>query len=775
MLVVIALLTTPSPTRGQDASIEGRVRDTGGVPVAAALVELELEADTTLLRQTETDRLGFFRFVDLASDRFTVRVGRLGYGDWELRVPVEPASRVELEVTLEEAPIPLEGISVSSEASRDRARFDENTGLTARDVDARQLKLIPGVGEADPVRAVETLPGVTSVSDFSAAFNVRGGSADQNLVVLDGTPVFSPFHLGGLFSVFNSDMVERVELLSGGFPARYGERVSSVLNVVSDPGDGSFAVDGAVSVVASRAAVQGSLPRGARALLGLQSARWRLSARRSYFDVLLRPFMDFPYHLIGTQGVLEAWTRSGDRLSVTGYAGGDALRLDELENEEFPLRLNWKWGNRAVGACWLRPTRGGGSVEVAASFSRFSSAFRFPDFSDTDFSSSVDRAGVEMHVERRPAPRWTLSMGAVTARSTYLNRFISGGTVLEEGFGHGWHLGGYLSGRWEPRADWAVEAGMRADGWYPGAGPGGLVVGPRLSAKRFLFGGSAALKLSAGRYSQFLQSLRNEELPVGIDVWLLKGHEAPGVVSDQLQLGLEAFPAEGWFIALEGYVRGFDGVVAINTADDPNDEGDDVLVGRGWVWGGDLYVQRTVGATTGWLSVSVQKGERTFPDVRLGMRPPPEASWPPSFDRRFEMDLVAQRSLGWNVEAGLRWNLATGLPFTRPVGGFTYHDVQVGDDARLSPNDPDGLEGMAVLLGSRNAERFPLRHRLDISLRKRISKSWGTLTPFLDLLNIYDRRNVLFYFYEYDLDPPRRSGISMIPILPTVGLEVRFR
>ena len=138
----------------------------------------------------------------------------------------------------------LEGISVEAERSRERVRFENEAGITVRELAGSEIKGIPGLVEADPLRAVEVLPGVTTVSDFSSAFNVRGGSADQNLILLDGIPVFNPTHLGGFFSVFNGDMIQRAELRSGGFPARFGGRVSSVLDIQTDVGDGSSEASG---------------------------------------------------------------------------------------------------------------------------------------------------------------------------------------------------------------------------------------------------------------------------------------------------------------------------------------------------------------------------------------------------------------------------------------------------------------------------------------------------------------------------------------------------
>src|SRR5688572_26790503 len=289
----LALALLPAVAGAQQpGAVEGRVRDDEGAAVYVASALLVREG--TVERLAETDRLGFFRFTDVLPGGYRLRITRLGHASSEQDVAVTQGSRLVLEVVLPRAAIAVEGIGVEAARSRERIRFEEAAGATVRELAIQDLRRIPGVAEADVLRAVEVLPGVVSTSDFSSAFHVRGGSADQNLILLDGLPVLSPFHLGGLFSVFNADMLARAQLSSGGFPARFGGRVSSVLDIESEPGDGRFRVDGGISVLATRVAVADDLPGSA---LGLANARWRLSARRSYFDQLLKPVFDFPYHL----------------------------------------------------------------------------------------------------------------------------------------------------------------------------------------------------------------------------------------------------------------------------------------------------------------------------------------------------------------------------------------------------------------------------------------------------------------------------------------------
>ncbi|MEX2528881.1 MAG: TonB-dependent receptor [Gemmatimonadota bacterium] len=761
--------------------VVGTVLDADSLPLPGATVLL-VDATGLAVRGGETGATGYFRIRDVRPGAYLVRAFRLGSSQEEQAIQVEDGEVVELSFRLGTEALTLEGITVEGEMDANRIRFLREAGVTSFELAGGELKLIPGLAESDPLRAVEVLPGVVSVSDFSAAFNVRGGSADQNLILLDGVPLFNPFHLGGIFSVFNGDMVAAAQLQSGGFPPRYGGRVSSVLNVESDAGPGLFRVDAGISLLATRVAVAGSLPQGVTERLGFRRANWRVSGRRSYVDILAKPAFDFPYHLQDLQGVFDGWTPGGGRLLVTGYTGKDVLNLTTLESEDFPLRIFWEWGNDALGARWILPRARGGTWELRTSVSRFQTGLRFPDFGDSDFSSSIRQATVAAEMVKPLPGRWTFRWGGSGESYRYANRAETGGTVFQKGDGQGWLLGGFLQAEWLPARDWILEGGVRLDGWVPREGEETLVPSPRLSMKRFVGGGEGAVKLSAGRYSQFLHSLRDEELPLGLDIWILAGNRAPHVVSDQLQLGVEGFVARDWFVSLEGYLRTFDGVVTNNLANDPNDPLDDFLAGDGYSRGVDLFVRRSGEGVTGNLAVSWLQTERTFPDFLTGRDPSPSLTYPPVFDRRLGGDLVLRIPLPGTWNGGVRWSVGSGLPYTRALASYPYFGPRNSLGGRLlwlgaseEGEEAEEDEGQfGVLLAPRNSQRFPVYHRLDVSLRRSFSPSWGMISPYLDILNVYNQRNVLFYFYQFDADPPVRSGFSMFPILPTVGVEVRF-
>ena len=218
-----------------------------------------------------------------------------------------------------------------------------------------------------------------------------------------------------------------------------------------------------------------------------------------------------------------------------------------------------------------------------------------------------------------------------------------------------------------------------------------------------------------------------------------------------------------------------------NLADNPNDPADDLLAGTGLSYGLDLLLRRNVGRVTGWTTLSFLRAERTLPDPRRpgGRTCPPRSPSRPSTTAGWTSTWCCRPRPPWELELGARWNYGSSLPYSRPVGQYFAwrHDPISGEfePAQDGGDDEEGEVPLFVIGGERNAERYPPYHRLDLTLRRTFQRGWGELTPYLQVLNAYNRRNnVLFYFYDYDRVPPVRSGISMFPILPAFGVEVRF-
>jgi hypothetical protein len=764
--------------------VSGRVISSAGTPVSSASVTL-LSPEASAVRVGITSPEGRFRIAGVEAGQYTARFVHLGHATAEVPVVVSARAPVWMEVELEIAAVAIEGVEVRAirDLQRERARFETEAGVTARVIGGDDLRMLPGLAEADVMRAVEMLPGVVSTNDFSSAYNVRGGSADQNLILLDGFPIFNPFHLGGLFSVFNSSVVDRAELLSGGFGAEYGGRVSSVLNVESTTPSDTARLSGAggVSLLSSRIALQAGLPEVLGTALGGTGGSWFVAARRSYFDVLLRPVFDFPYHLTDGQLQLSLGTRGGGRLRVTGYAGNDVLNLRDLggsdDEERSFLRLDWRWGNDVAGLHWTQPVGAGWIVDTRVGLSRYRDGLSFLDFEDTRFSSRITQLFARSDL-RRDFARGSLRSGGDLFQLRYRNQAEAGGTEFLGSADDGVGGAAYVAGQWRPDREWIIDGGLRLEGWRP-AGTQVTTASPRFAVKRFVGAERVtAVKLAAGRYTQFLQSLRNEEFPLSNDIWIAAGEHVPHVVSDQLQGGLESFIGEDWFVSAEAYARTFQGVIEVNPADDPNDPADDLLAGRGLSRGMDFHVRRHRGRVSGWASVSLLWAERTFPDPTgaASVGGTAELTFPPHWDRRINANLVLLAELPRRTTASMRWTFGSALPYTRPVSQHLDWEYDVGSGRYRVPPNPfrEGSPPLYVVLGERNAERYPHYHRLDLTVRRRFEPRWGVITPYAQVLNAYNRRNVLFYFYNFEQTPPTRSGLSMFPVLPTIGVEVAF-
>ena len=764
-----------------EGEVRGRVQDGVGEPVAAARVALrkdrESGGDDPLARAVAGSD-GRFRMDGLEPGRYRVEAQAVGFRTGKAEVEVEPGTAPDpITVELKPEPLAIEGVAVGGAGPVAKPITGMQARTTPLELNADAIRAIPAAGEPDPLRAVETLPGVLATSDLAGSFNVRGGSADQNRILLDGIPIYGPFHLGGLFSVFNADLVDRTVLHAGDVPPRYQGGIASVLQVESDAGPGELGVDGGVSLLSTRAAVSGGLPSDAGRRLGLRELNWRASVRRSYLDQVAAPVMEIPYRFHDVQAVMEARTDGDGTLTLVGYLGGDRLDMEGMDREDARLRTDWDWGNRLVGGTWRRPV-GSGHLEVRSGYTRFATGMGFLDYEDTDFGSRIQHTLVRTDYQRGLGGGWSMEVGLAADGKASEAHAETGFHEFLARSGRGRLVGGHGTLRWTRPGAWAVEAGGRLDRWSPSPGPAHWEPAPRGAVKRFFASGRGAITLSAGRHGQFHHALRDEDLPLAMDFWMLAGESAPPQRALQAGLGIEGAPLSGWFASLEGYARPTEGVATFNPVADPGAPDDNLLAGRGTARGLDALVRRDIGRLQGTLAVSWLRADRTFTDPRIEGDHARHRSHPPPFDRRLDVDLNLRFPLmaGWT--GSLRWHVGTGLPYTRPEGSHLYLTPRQSRAGRwVWPGDPEveaGYGNRAVVMGDRNAARYPTYHRLDVGLRRTFQRSWGEVSASLEVLNLYDRRNVLFYFYDFGENPPVRSGFSMVPFLPAAGMEVRF-
>jgi len=745
LIALLATVATPPVIHAQGVrDVTGTVlaqRD--GTPIGGVLVHVPGRELTVV-----TDAAGLFVLPRMPRGFFLITFARLGVRpDSTWLNPDDDEIRVYLQqVPIELPPITTEVVSVA------RLRFDAEVQPSIVSIDRATITRLPALMEADVLRVVQLLPGTTALNDYTVGFNVRGGEPDQNLTQLDGITVFNPSHLGGLFSTFDADAVESVEFITGAFPAEYGGRLSSVLDVGVRPGRSDrIGANGNVSLLATRLLLEGPIGRtGVTFLAG---------GRRTYADLLVGALSDetLPYHFADAVGKLAMPIGRGGSLSLTGYWGEDAIDWTWIEERpgQDAVILKAKWGNRLLGMR-LRHPLGRHEISLDAGVTTFSTRFGFEP-SIFDASNTVRLLSTRVMLELRPHVAHVLRVGGGVEdyRMTY--------DVVSESFGtefftatyqpRVWSL--FADEQWRPFRRLLLRPGVRLEAVD---GPGVITIAPRVGAKVFL-SPDLALTASVGRYHQAIHSLRDQNVPWNIfDFWIGADSLTPVARSGHVVLGLERWFGRRVSVSLEAYHKTFHDIIDANLREDPRVVGDETLPVDGDAWGIDLLVRKHWGSVTGWVSYSLNKTVRQSRGEE----------YPAVHDRRHTLNVVLQTRGPLGSDMSARLGYGSPLPFTPYVGEWRHRsyraDANAFDDSQREP----------IASPTLNSDRYPYYGRFDVSFRWETRKWGGILRPYLQLVNLFNRKNVFVYTFDYSTAPATRSAVSQLPLLPSAGVEFVF-
>jgi hypothetical protein len=590
---------------------------------------------------------------------------------------------------------------------------------------------------------------------------VRGGEADQNLVLLDGYPIYNPFHMGGLFGAFVEPMVDRVDFITGGFPARYGGRLSSVLDVRSavEPRSGIHG-RADISMIASTVALGSGMQEG--------RSTWTVALRRTYADKFADIFYQkgsLPYHFRDAQAHATRVLPGEWELSFTAYDNVDDLVQSTIDTSA-SYTLNW--GNRLLGATLSRSFTDrprlfgmslGDSARVEQRLSRsrfgvhmdfFESALMLNNRVLDDRASGSLTAYSSRHVRSvgYELARQDFTFGANYPLILYPSDTIANRNVV---------AGMYYDDLWRPNDRWVINGGLRLDATSDVEGL--PVLQPRLSLKYFV-NRNFALSAAVGEFAQSTHSLAREDVPIrALDFWVGSGATAPMSRARHFILGAERWLSSSRAVRVEAFLKRYSSLVEQNPHSDPNIAGDEFLRVHGHSYGADMMLRQfNTGRFAGWLAYSFAFSSRVDANGRRFF---------PGQDRRHEMNVVSNW-IGRRYTLSTRFNLASGTPYTRVTGQFARRDY-----------DPvSGLfryEGLTqFLVGPRNAERLPLAQRLDLSLTRSGRVRGASVSPFLSIMNAYNATNVFAYIFDYTARPPERIGLQQFPVFPTIGVSIAW-
>jgi hypothetical protein len=519
------LLTTLLVALLPATTVRGTVRAEGThEPVAYASVRLE-----DARRSARTDARGFFVLPGVQGGSWRVRVSAAGYLPKDTTLSVPASGALEVTFDLRPSPFALPGIEARG---RQESRAASTAGPGATRIEAREIDAAPALAEADVLRTVQLLPSVAAASDFSSALYVRGGSPDQTLVMLDGTPLFNPYHLGGLFGAIDPDAVAAVDVLPGAFPARVGDRLSGIIDIQTRDGARDRVRGfGGTSLISSRAGVEGPLPGGRGSYL--------VSGRRTYLDLFTKAayglgLIDATLPYAFTDGHLKLTHDVGTlgRLSVAAYVDEEGLSMprergepDDREPRTGPRDdINFGWGSRVGSIRFRRPLGPNVVAELRGAASTFHGDFRvaearFVGDGRPDTLAQILHASMRMrdlmagadltwHARRhqlRGGVQWDAYrfFHDVAEREDGAGPFFTGSFRREE---KPTTVAAYVEDEWQPTALLRLRGGVRV----LAAGERGTEVLPRIGAQ-YTLTPSLTLTLGGGRSAQVIQSLRSEE------------------------------------------------------------------------------------------------------------------------------------------------------------------------------------------------------------------------------------------------------------------------
>ena len=764
-LTILACILFSVTLAAQKGTVRGNVFDKdSGEPIAFGNVVL---SGTTIGTNTDID--GFFNISGLENGNYTLVASYLGYDSVAVDIKITSADIIYKSLYLSESGIDLGIVNVS--AKKEQARSDVK--ISTLTVTPAQIKSLPSTGgEPDIAQYLSVLPGVIFTGDQGGQLYIRGGSPIQNKVLLDGMTIYNPFHSIGFFSVFETEIIRNVDVLTGGFNAEYGGRISAVVDINTREGD-KKQFGGVVSASPFQGKVLLEGPIKKLDAAGGGSISYIFTGKHSYINETSKALYKYattdtlgslPFSFTDLYGKISMLSGNGSKLDLFGFNFDDRVNYNNIAD------LNWNSSGGGANFT-LIPQGSNITIDGTAAYSIYDITLLEADGRPRSSSISGFNVGLNFNTFGSNSEfKYGFEVNGFSTDFQFVN-FLDA-TIRQESFTT--EIAGFL--RWKQK--WGpliFEPSIRAQ--YYASLPD-FSIEPRLGIK-INATDNLRFKVAGGLYSQNLISSVNERDVVNLFVGFLSGPEedilSPGGRTDpetgialettdsKLQLsrhavaGVEIDLTDKLELNIEPYYKQFNQLVNINRnkllETQPN-----YAAEEGEAYGIDFLLNYSSKDLFLWFAYSYghvnrDDGEQVYPTI---------------FDRRHNLNVLATYTFGASAdwEASVRWNFGTGFPFTLTQGFYSFYDFKEGIDADYVESNPD----LGILYSEqRNSGRLPTYHRMDASIKKRIEFSKRSkLEITASVTNLYDRNNIFFFDREsYD-------RVDQLPILPSVGLSFHF-
>ncbi len=672
----------------------------------------------------------------------------------------------------------------------DQVPIVEKSQMSSLTLKSEEIKAVPMLmGEADILKTIQLLPGIQSGAEGTSGIYVRGGGPDQNLILLDGVPVYNASHLFGFFSVFNADAIHQVDVIKGGFPARYGGRLSSVIDIKMKEGNlNEFHGEGAIGNVATKFTIEGPIKKG--------KTSYMLSGRRTFMDLFIVPLAKLSnseritsYHFEDFNGKINHIFSNRDRIFLSTYLGRDKF-FEEIDQtfgfqglrETTEEESDMSWGNVTTALRWNHVYNPKLFGNVTATYSRYefnlstsvdtkivSSGETNNIFRKNDYTSNVRDWALKLDFDYLPSGNHHIRFGGAAVHHLFkpgASRFQSH-LATDTTFGSSKMATQefYVYAEDEIRVSdkFGLNAGIHVSGsstentFYSS-------VQPRFSAN-FQINDFLSIKTSYAKMAQYIHLLVNSGVGLNTDLWIPVTDRVKPQQSDQIAAGIAAEVARKFEITIEGYYKWMTDLIEYKDGAgflDIDDAWEDKIeIGDGISYGLEFLLQKKLGKTTGWLGYTWSRNTRDFENLNFGKE------FYYRYDRRHDVSLTLTHQLKPHIDLGLVWVYGTGFPVTLPTATYQRSVGHVTGNLNRTTLIKD--------FPGRNATRIKDYHRLDISVSFSKQKRWGQRKWVFGLYNTYARLNPTFVEFNPDFENKREFvQLSLFPIIPSLSYQFKF-
>jgi hypothetical protein len=756
-------------------TISGYVREANSQETlpGVAVVNMKAKSGTT------TNNFGFYSLTQIADtvDFFVTYVGYVPYR-------VKFLLTKDTTITVDLQTVELQTVVITDQQTE---RISDGTQMSTVSIPVEQIKTIPALlGEKDVLKVVQLMPGVHSGSEGSSGFYVRGGGSDQNLIILDDATVYNAYHLFGFFSIFNGDALKSVELTKGGFPARYGGRLSSVLEMQMKEGNKQeFHGEAGIGLISSRLTLEGPIIKGRSSFL--------VSGRRTYIDALIYPFLPadnkFGYFFHDFNAKVNYDINPRNRIYLSGYLGKDKFSAKYNARQDYQDKAEIGWGNITSTLRWNHLWTDKLFSNTSFIFTNYKLEMGYEVKQGNDefslrYTSGIRDFSIKQDFDFAPGPNHFIKFGiigtyhrfnpsAVVVESTYAPDNLFKQRILES-----YENGVYFEDDWTISSRVKVNIGFRLS-HYLAQKKNYFRPEPRV-AMRVMLDENSSMKACFTIMNQYMHLLSNTGIGLPTDLWVPATKNVGPMQSWQAALGYARdIPKYKLMVTAEGYYKRSTGVLGYKDGASflmvgDIEEGDEiqweqnVTAGQSWSYGFEFLVQKKVGKFTGWVGYTLSWTQLQFDSLNFGKK------YYARYDRRNDISVVGMYKITENIIVSATWVFGTGAAITLPTSEYT---VSVHDPVGGQTTTPPNYNFYFVNdYGEKNGFRMAPYHRMDVGIQfHKQMKRWER-TFEVSFYNLYNRKNPFFYYIGYDNNSNvrRLKQVSLFPLIPSVSWTIKF-